>query len=354
MRTIIISLFACLAFHSCQNNNHSRTAPWTVEQANQWYQKWGWLRGCNFQPSTAINQLEMWQAETFDPETIDRELGWAAAIGMNCMRVYLHHVAWEVDKDGFKKRMRQYLDIADKHGISTIFVFFDDCWNSTYSAGKQPEPKPGIHNSGWVKDPGYLIDVLGTIDMLEIYMKDVITAFKDDKRIVLWDLFNEPGNGGANAQKSLDLVQKSFEWARTVNPSQPLSAGVWAWDLKEFNKVQLENSDIITYHDYNNPEIHQKYIDTLKHYAQGRPIICTEYMARRNNSTFQGIMPMLKAENIGAINWGLVAGKTNTIFAWNEPLPDVTEPPLWFTDIFRKDGTPFSQEEVDFIKSLCK
>ena len=78
----------------------------------------------NFQPSTAINQLEMFQAATFDPATIDKELGWAEGLGLNAMRVYLHHIAWTTDKAGFKKRLDQYLQIADKHGIKTIMVFF--------------------------------------------------------------------------------------------------------------------------------------------------------------------------------------------------------------------------------------
>ena len=351
MRPIIFLLFAFLTFTSCHPVQQGRTEPWTKEQAKQWYEQKGWLRGCNFQPSTAINQLEMWQEETFDPATIDTELGWAANIGMNCMRVYLHHIAWEVDMDGFKKRMGQYMDIADKHGISTIFVFFDDCWNANYSAGKQPEPKPGVHNSGWVRDPGDLLfEKPELITLLETYMKDILTTFKDDKRIVLWDLYNEPGNE-YYGDKSLDLLKKSFEWAWSVNPSQPLSAGVWNGELSNLNKFQLEHSDIITYHDYKDFTAHKQTIDTLKSY--GRPMICTEYMARHLNSTFQEIMPLLKTENIGAINWGLVAGKTNTIFKWNEPLPDAAEPPLWFTDIFRKDGTPYLQEEVDLIKSLC-
>jgi hypothetical protein len=352
MKNIIFALFICLTFYSCQPRQQGRTAPWSVEQANQWYRQWGWLRGCNFQPSTAINSIEMWQAETFDPVTIDRELGWAAAIGMNCTRVWLHHVPWEVDREGFKKRMGQYLDIADKHRMSTIFVFFCDCFNATYSAGKQPEPKPGIHNSGWVRDPGDLLfEKPEMINLLEIYMKDILTTFKDDKRIVFWHLYNEPGNGNYG-DKSLDLVKKSFGWAWSVNPSQPLSVPVWSLRLSNLNKFSVENSDIITYHDYKDLATHRQTVDTLKRY--GRPIICTEYMARHFNSTFQEIMPMLKAENIGAINWGLVAGKTNTIFKWGEPLPDMAEPPLWFHDIFRKDGTPYSQEEVDVIKSLSR
>ncbi|GHT73471.1 hypothetical protein AGMMS50262_04640 [Bacteroidia bacterium] len=350
MKKVIVIFLAILALASCGNREQTIRDVWTKEQANEWYKQWGWLRGANFTPSTAINQLEMWQEETFDPATIDKELGWAEGIGMNCMRVYLHHVAWEVDKDGFKKRMGQYLDIAGKHGISTIFVIFDDCWTPVYAAGEQPAPKPGVHNSGWVRDPGDLIfQDTALVATLEVYVKDVLNTFKNDKRIVLWDLYNEPGNNGLG-DKSLPLLQKVFTWGRTVNPAQPLSVGFWSKGLVNLNKVQLENSDVITYHNYSDVEDHRQTVDSLRKY--GRPLICTEYMARRKNSIFQTTMPLLKRENVGAINWGLVAGKTNTIFAWGDTLPDAEEPPLWFHDIFRKDGSVFSQEEVDVIKAL--
>ena len=323
---------------------------WTEEQAREWGKKTGWLRGSNFNPSTAINQLETWQAESFDTVTIDRELGWAEGLGLNVMRVYLHHLAWEVDQAGFKKRLNTYLTISSHHGIKTAFVFFDDCWNPTYKAGKQPDPKPGIHNSGWVRDPGDLLFKDTTIIItLEGYVKDVLSTFKDDQRIAFWDLYNEPGNSGYG-ERSLPLLKKVFEWGREINPSQPLSSAVWSINLKELNKFQIENSDIITYHNYENPEKHKAAIDTLKKY--NRPLICSEYMARRNNSLFTNIMPLLKLNNIGAINWGLVSGKTNTKYAWDEPIADGSEPKLWFHEIFRTDGTPYKQEEVDLIKIL--
>ena len=323
---------------------------WSEEKANLWMESQPWLRGANFNPSTAINQLEFWQAESFDPETIDRELGWAKDIGLNCMRVYLHHVAWEEDKSGFKERIDQYLTMAPNHGISTIFVVFDDCWNPTYAAGKQPDPKPGIHNSGWVQDPGELLytndDLL---PVLEAYVKDILGTFKADDRIILWDLYNEPGNSGYG-NKSIPLVESVFQWARQVDPSQPITIGVWNNELKELNAIQLNQSDIITYHNYSNEVDHQGAIDTLKNY--NRPMICTEYMARKYNSLFRNIMPILKAEKIGAINWGLVAGKSNTKYAWSEPIPDGSEPELWFHEIFRNNGEPYDPEEVDLIKSL--
>jgi hypothetical protein len=323
---------------------------WSEEQANEWYQQWGWLRGANFLPSTAINQLEMWQAESFDTATIDRELGWAEEIGMNSMRVYLHHVAWEVGSEGFKNRVEQYLSIADRHNISTLFVFFDDCWNPTYRAGKQPDPRPGIHNSGWVRDPGDLLYADTTLmATLEVYVKDVLTQFREDERIVLWDLYNEPGNSGYG-NKSMPLLKKVFQWAREVNPTQPLSVGVWNEDLEDLGKFQLENSDVITYHNYHDQRVHQQWIDSLRSY--GRPMVCTEYMARTRNSLFKDIMPMLKDENIAAYNWGLVSGKSNTIYAWDTPMPDGNEPKIWFHDIFRKDGTPYDVNEVALIKGL--
>ena len=346
----ILFLAACQTTPKKAEKTEPVSTRWNDQQAQEWANQNGWLRGSNFNPSTAINQLETWQAESFDTTTINRELGWAQNIGMNVMRVYLHHLAWEVDKEGFKNRMSTYLDIASKHGIKTVFVFFDDCWNPTYQAGKQPDPKPGVHNSGWVRDPGDLLFQDTTlIHVLEAYVKDVLTTFKDDKRIAIWDLYNEPGNSG-DGNKSLPLLKKVFEWAWEVRPSQPVSSGVWSLSLSDLNKFQIENSDIVTYHNYESPEKHQAAIDTLKRY--GRPMVCTEYMARRNNSLFTNIMPMLKAQNIGAINWGLVAGKSNTKYAWDEPIPDGSEPKLWFHEIFYPDGKPYKQEEVDLIKSL--
>jgi hypothetical protein len=323
---------------------------WNKERANQWYAAQGWLRGCDFIPSTAVNQLEMWQAESFDTATIARELGYAQSIGLNCMRVFLHHLAWQQDPPGFKKRMDQYLNIAHLKNIKTIFVFFDDCWNESYHAGTQPAPKPGIHNSGWLRDPGKLLyDDPGLMDTLEMYVKDVLNTFKNDQRILLWDLYNEPGNSGYQ-NKSRVLLEHVFQWSREVNPSQPLSAGIWNQNLVELNTYQLATSDVITYHNYEDEKAHKLVIDSLRKF--GRPLICTEYMARLRNSTFFNIMPLLKKENVAAINWGLVSGKTNTMYAWDTPMPDGSEPKVWFHDIFRPSGIPYSQKEVDYIMSL--
>ena len=323
---------------------------WSSEKAKKWYAGHSWMNGANFIPSTAINQLEMWQADTFDPQTIDRELGWAESLGFNTMRVYLHSLAYKQDPAGFKDRMDRYLTIAEKHQVKTIFVFFDDCWNKLGFIGKQPAPQPGIHNSGWVQDPG---DPAHTdkenFPSLEKYVKDVMRHFARDKRILLWDLYNEPGNSN-KLDSSLPLLTKVFEWARSANTDQPITAGLWRWDFENLNAFQIANSDIITYHNYEAPEWHKRVLMILK--THDRPLICTEYMARTKNSTFANTLPLLKAQNVGAINWGLVAGKTNTIYAWDTPLKDGSQPTDWFHDIFWQNGRIYRTAETDLIKQL--
>jgi hypothetical protein len=326
---------------------------WSTQKANDWYATQPWFSGCDYIVSTAINQIEMWQAESFDAATIDKELGWAEELGFNIMRVYLSSEVWKSDPEGMKKRMDQYLSISDKHGVKTLFCIFDDCWNPESKVGKQPEPKPGVHNSGWVRDPSVSLraDTSKLFPVLEKYVKDIIGTFKNDNRVILWDLYNEPGNSGHDVS-SLPLLKNVFKWAREINPTQPISAGIWYFGCNELNAFQIANSDVITYHNYADEREHQTWINFLK--MQNRPMFCTEYMARKNNSRFENIMPLLKKNKIAAINWGFVSGKTNTIFAWGEAKPNEKEPVLWFHDIFRQDHTPFDVKETELIKSLNK
>jgi len=323
---------------------------WPAEKANAWYREQPWLVGCNFLPSTAINQLEMWQADTFDPKTIDRELGWAAKTGFNTMRVFLHDLAWEADPEGFKKRVGEYLTIADRHGVRTLLVLFDDCWNQHPKAGKQPEPIPGVHNSGWVQSPGTAsVTDPKTWGRLEKYVKDVVDHFGKDRRVLAWDLYNEPGNNKLG-DRSLPLVEAAFRWARAAAPSQPLTVGVW-FDNRKLNDYQLAASDVISFHHYGDAAGLRRQIKDLK--KHGRPVICTEYMARTRDSRFQTHLPIFKEEKVGCYNWGLVSGKSQTIFPWNSP-KGAPEPKVWFHDVFRRDGTPFDPAETALIRKLTR
>ncbi len=326
---------------------------WSEEKANAWYENKPWMAGADYIPANAINQIEMWSKDTYSPELIDKELTWAENLGFKTLRVYLSSVVYENDAEGMKERMSNFLEICQKHGITPLFCIFDDCWNAESSYGKQPEPKPGVHNSGWVRDPSDIArqDTLTLYPKMEQYVKDLLTTFGQDERVLLWDLWNEPGNSGYGLN-TLPALKKVFQWAREANPSQPLTSGVWFYEpsFAPMSSFQLENSDVISYHNYDSLECHQAEVRYLQ--MLNRPLICTEYMARRQKSVFKDIMPMLKKNKVVAINWGFVSGKTNTIFAWGEPMPDVAEPPVWFHDIFRQDGTPFDQAEVDTIKAL--
>lgn len=343
-------LMACQSVPSPVSGREEVAGVWTNQQAKEWYDQQPWLVGADFIPSTAVNQLEMWQAATFDTATISKELHWASGLGMNTMRVYLHHLAWLTDSTGFLDRMDRYLAIANKEGIRTIFVFFDDCWNKDPKAGPQPSPRPGVHNSGWLQDPGdpYSNDTT-LFPVLESYVKAVIGRFSKDQRVLLWDLYNEPGNSG-KGERSMPLLTKTFGWARGAHPSQPVSAGLYDWNLTSLNQFIVANSDVITYHDYDEAPMHRHTVEVLQ--AFGKPLICTEYMARTRGSRFETILPILKEKKVGAINWGLVAGKTNTIYAWDTPMPDGKEPKIWFHDIFRKDGRPYDSIETKLIRNL--
>jgi hypothetical protein len=321
----------------------------------------------------------MWQAETFDLETIDRELGWAAELGLNVMRVYLHDLVWFHDPAGFKERIDQYLEVSDRHGIKTMFVLFDDCWHDNPKLGVQPEPRPGVHNSGWVKGPGTaVLKDKSQWGRLEEYVKDIVGSYGSDERVVIWDMYNEPGNNFLvslklpmvlryamivlNLVKHLTvpgptkhLLHKAFSWVREMNPSQPLTAGTYhllPFLGAKYNRDCLELSDIVSFHSYFKLEDTEKLIAALG--ESGRPMVCTEYLARKEENTFEAIMPLFKAHKIGAINWGLVAGKTQTIYSWEEHYPNGEEPPLWFHDILRPDGTPYSQEEKAFIQEITQ
>lgn len=347
----------------------AQPARWSEEKARDWYAKLPWLVGANFLPASAINELEMWQAETFDPARIDKELQWAQSIGMNTVRVYLHDLPWQQDAAGFRKRIDSFLGIAAKHKIRPVFVLFDSCWDPFPKLGPQRAPTPGVHNSGWVQSPGAeaLADP-SQYPRLEAYVKGVVGAFAKDKRVLAWDVWNEPENpntrsyGTKELKNKTDLVLKLlpqvFAWARSVNPEQPLTAAPWQgdWSVHEkmtpINRLMVESSDIITFHNYAKPEEFRTRLRQMKRY--NRPVICTEYMARGNGSTFEGSLPIAKEEGVGAINWGLVQGKSQTHLpwdSWDRPYTD-RQPSVWFHEVFQTDGKPYRPEEVSLIRKL--
>jgi hypothetical protein len=344
-------------------------ARWSEQKAAQWYAAQPWLVGSNYIPATAINELEMWQADTFDPATIDKELGWAEGLGMTTMRVFLHDLAWEQDAQGYRARIDQFLAIAAKHHIKPLFVLFDSCWDPNPKLGPQRAPTPGVHNSGWLQSPGAkALQDRAEHPRLRAYVLGVTGAFGKDARVLGWDVWNEPDNTNASSYGKqeppdkvdlvLALLPQVFAWVREAGVDGPLTSGVWKGDwsadekLSATERIQLEQSDVISFHNYDNGQEFEKRIKWLQRYQ--RPILCTEYMARGNGSTFQGSLPIAQRYNVAAINWGFVAGKTQTYLPWDSwQKPYVgREPAIWFHEIFKQDGTPYRQDEVELIRTL--
>ncbi|HEV7608473.1 MAG TPA: hypothetical protein VGO61_14105 [Steroidobacteraceae bacterium] len=340
----------------------AETRQWTANEANAWYAKQRWLIGSDYIPADAINQLEMWQAETFNPAQIDKELGWAESIGMNTMRVFLHDKLWEQDANGFRKRIDEFLAIAARHKIKPLLVLFDSCWDPNPKLGPQHPPIPGVHNSGWVQSPGRagLADA-ANYPKLKVYVQGVIGAFAKDDRILGWDLWNEPDNGKGDQElaRVVTLLPQVFAWARAADPGQPLTSGVWHDDdwspsaeVNAVEKVQLDQSDFITFHVYDWPELLESRIKQLQPY--GRPIVATEYLARGAGSTFDTSLPIALKYKVGMINWGFVLGKTQTNLPWDSWQKPYTQsqPQVWHHDVFHADGKPYRQAEIDQIRAL--
>jgi hypothetical protein len=343
-------------------------ARWSEAKAQQWYAAQPWLVGANFIPADAINQLEMWQADSFDPQEIDKELGWAEGLGMNTMRVFLHDALWQQDAPGFQKRIDTFLTIAAKHHIKPMFVLFDSCWDPEFKLGPQRPPIPGVHNSGWVQSPGAkALEDSAEYPPLKTFVQGVIGAFANDDRILAWDLWNEPDNEGGGDYAKLEpknkeelvakLLPEVFAWAREEHPTQPLTSPLWhggRWNeasgLNAVERVQIEESDVISFHNYGWPEEFARRVHELEGYH--RPLICTEYMARPMGSTFDTILPLGKELHVAMINWGFVQGKSQTYIPWDSwKRPYVEEaPPVWFHDVLYADGRPYREREADILR----
>ncbi len=328
------------------------TEQWTPEKANNWYDATDPIRGCNYLPRSAINSTEMWQAESFDPDTIAEELAWAAAAGFNAVRVFHQFLVWQSDPAGLKRRIDQFLDIAAGNGIKAMFILFDDCAFAGKEPylGKQDEPIPDVHNSGWTPSPGLArVEDRSVWPQLKEYVLDIVSRFADDERVQIWDLYNEPGNSDLG-ERSLPLVEAAFAWAREANPRQPLTTSIFRLhDEYEMEERILELSDVPSFHHYGETGL-EAVIKRCQ--AYGRPVLCTEWLRRVVGQTVELVLPIFARERIGWYNWGLVAGRTQTYLDWRRELngPDSA---LWQHDIFQADGSPYAEAEIELIRSFA-
>jgi hypothetical protein len=293
------------------------------------------IRGANYVPSSAVNATQMW-AE-FDPATIDSELGYAQALGLNSIRVFVQYVVYEDDPAGLVDRLDEFLGLADRHGLSVMPVLFDDCWLPEPFLGDQaPEPRPRVHNPYWQSSPGERRMGLAFRPALRRYVMDLLGRFGRDRRIIAWDLYNEPLARDA----SVALVRDVFAWARDAEPAQPLTA-CWYGTLL---------SDITSIHYYPLPDRAdeaRQVIESAKSF--GRPVVATEALGRPNHGELHEILPLFDQHGFGWYLWELMIGADQTRHQWPHSPPVVDD--VVFQGLLYPDGTPYSLEEAELIRS---
>jgi hypothetical protein len=348
---------------------------WTRERANAWAAEHPWLCGVNYMPSTAVNWIAMWHRQSFDPIVIARELGWAAEMGINSVRVGLPYVVWREDAHGLLTRFDRVLTLLAERSMTAMPYLLDDCEFSGEPprSGPQPDPVPGLHNSRATGSPGrsLVMDERAWPDV-ERYVTQVVEAFADDDRVVVWDLYNEPGNrviftrDGAEEyderleEQALRLLRRVFACARTISPSQPLTAGGWRVPPPyERNAVEahthpldtaaFELSDVVSFHAYCSAERMRHIIERLRRYE--RPLLCTEWMGRQARSRLTEQLPLLRSAGVGSYIWGFVRGRSQTHLPWPDFLdPASRDSDAWFHDLVDRDGAAHDEEEVEVIR----
>ena len=321
------------------------------EQIWNWYRDVGTIKGVNYIPRNAVNAIEMWQVESFDPELIDEELGWAQDVGYGAVRVPLSFTVWRKDPDAYLDRIERFLDIASRKKLSTAFVLMDDTRRSemTPRVGPQPAPISGVYNSQWVPSPGpeYVSD-RSRWDEVERYIRGVISTFKTDKRVLFWDMYHTPGNDNL-WDKTLPLLESSFSWARDEDPVQPLTAGPWTEYASPMSVRIMELSDFISLQTFDGVEGVKAKLRILSQF--NRPIICTDWLKRQNGNTFSEILPLFAENDIGWFNRGLVRGKTQLHYPDDSIVKGDEEIP-WQQNILKEDGSAYNDEEIRQIRAF--
>lgn len=354
MKKFLLGIWLFLLFPSVSSVYAQQAAErWSEQKIWNWYNKQPWYCGFNYIPAYAINYTAMWDKTTFDPVAIDKELALAQGLGMNCLRAVLQYAVYEDDPEYFLNTLDKFMAICDEHKIKFMPALFDDCMfgiEHDPKVGKQPEPLEGWYAWAWSPSPGHSMVIdSNSHPKIEKYVKAVIGRFKNDPRIFIWDLYNEPTNGGLGST-SFPLLKKVIRWAREVNPSQPITVDVWNQN-KRLNDIAIPASDIISFHNYGNKNDLIKHIQELKQYK--RPLINTEWMNRPAGSIIADNLPVFFNEKVGCMLWGLVNGKTQTHLPWGHRPPD-PPPVIWQHDLYKGDFSPYDQKELDLLKAYLK
>lgn len=359
----------------------ARNAPWPKEKAWEWYNAQPWIRGCNYMPASAANRVDQWQELGSEARfaEVERELALAEKIGFNTLRIVVEHQGfgvWLAEHDGFMARFERMLSIMQKHGLRAIVVLGNDC-----SRPKElwKLPKPGVqhydigyHGGRRVTQHGSNPNAVGftPLDDPELRPKfyamctELMTKYRDDDRILFWNLWNEPGNNNRSRLTMKDM-RELFEIAWKIDPKQPLAADIWTANAGNkgegyhpVEKLAGELSDIVSFHLYANYNAQKSTITALRA-RWGRPMINTEWLARIVGDELRTSYPAFAQERVGAVNWGFVAGKYQTyepyepmwknLFEYRNPNALVTR---WYHDLFRPSHHPYDPEEIAIVRHV--
>ena len=369
---------ACMAMVFMSSFAAPRTGPWTKEQAWEWYNAQPWIRGCNYMPASAANRYDMWQVWDCERrfEEMERELALAESIGFNAVRIIIAEdngfAVWCEDHDGYMRNLERFLALCGKHKIRAIMCLGNDCSRPKplWSVPK-PGPQPydiGYHGGRKQSQHGSFPGMIGYIsaDDPELRPKffkmcgEVMEKYKDDDRVLFWNIWNEPGNNG-RGKVSAPLVKEMFELAWKIGVKQPCAADVWNGklepNLETAEGVAAAWSDIISFHCYSPLPSQIAYVKQLKE-KFGRPMLNTEWLARIRGCDVQDCYPYFAQENIGCTCWGFVAGKYQTYEPWEGMWRRVEKGyrgykmTKWFHDLFRPSLRPYDPEEIDVIKNV--
>ena len=350
---------------------------WSKEKANEWYKSLPWLRGSNFIGSDCANRFDMWQSYDSEKhlETADRELALAKDIGFNTIRIWLIFEAWLGEPEFFMDILEKYIALADKHGqyVMPVLTSEEDLPRGEFSdfvpkkIGKQ-DYALGYHQGRFPlseeekqkKEYHYAQSPILRDKFWEM-IKNVVTKYAHDKRIVCWNVYNEPGI--TLGQDSIPILETMFETVRACDPEQPVTADVWRSPLNDKlrspeEERALELSDIISFHSYSKLPKFCNTVDQLRMY--GRPMICTEWLHRINHNNVYDIYPLMYMLGIGNLCWGFVVGKTQTNEPWDVMWEQYYDPECqvdydftkWQHDLFRPNLRPYDPHEIEIIKQF--
>jgi hypothetical protein len=325
-KTPIAVLLACVVAGCSAPKTDMPSAPAASAPASPSSQRdWTWVQGAVFVPTNAVNEAQQW--DEYDPAVNDRELRLASVYGINVVRVYLHYYVYLKKKGPFLASIEDFLGRADKYGIRTEFVFFDDCWNQPpkdlLSADYHyPAPVPGVHNSRWLVGPGD--DVRNHYEQhragLKAYVQDVVNAHRADRRVAFWEIYNEPNKSEATTR----LERDALGWIKETGSAIPVTATGGEFSGGPF-------SDFPSWHKYGGYAL----------LGDSRSL-CTECMNRQGQSV-PGVVSHFRG-NVGYIMWEFGIGRDNCRFAWGDKPdhPRKDEPPTPFHGIVYPDGHPWS------------